>query len=52
MLIIFRGFFMDNKIIPVSDTRSYKQFGNSVALIVVRAITRNMIAEMNTLPAR
>ncbi len=52
MLIIFRGFFMDNKIIAVSDTRAYKQFGNSVAVPVVRAIARNMIAELNTLPVR
>jgi hypothetical protein len=52
MLIIFRGFFMDNKIITVSDTRAYRPFENSVAMPVVRAIGRNMIAEMNTLPVR
>jgi DNA (cytosine-5)-methyltransferase 1 len=52
MLIIFREFFMKNKIITVSDTRAYKQFGNSVAVPVVRAIARNMIVEMNTLPVR
>jgi DNA (cytosine-5)-methyltransferase 1 len=43
---------MDNKIIPVSDIRAYKQFGNSGAVPVVRAIAKNMIVEMNTLPVR
>lgn len=36
-------------IIPVSDTRAYKQFGNSVAVPVIRAIAKNMIATMTKL---
>jgi hypothetical protein len=43
---------MVNKIIPVTDARANKQFGISVAVPVVRAIARNMFAEMNTLPVR
>lgn len=39
--------FPDEFIIPVSDTQAYKQFGNSVAVPVVRAIAKNMIAEMS-----
>lgn len=41
--------FPEDFIIPVSDTRAYKQFGNSVAVPVIRAIAKNMIAEMNVL---
>lgn len=44
--------FPEDFIIPVSDTRAYKQFGNSVAVPVIRAIARNMISEMDTLPVR
>ena len=29
--------------IPVSDTRAYKQFGNAVAVPVVRAIARQLL---------
>ena len=29
-------------IIPVSDTRAYKQFGNSVVVPVIEAIARHM----------
>lgn len=39
--------FPEEFIIPVSDTRAYKQFGNSVAVPVVRAIAKNMLTTMN-----
>ncbi len=35
--------FPENFIIPVSDTQSYKQFGNSVAVPVINAIANNII---------
>lgn len=35
--------FPENFIIPVSDTQSYKQFGNSVAVPVINAIAKNII---------
>jgi len=35
--------FPDNFKIPVSDTQSYKQFGNSVAVPVIEAIARNIL---------
>ena len=38
--------FPEKFIIPVSDTQSYKQFGNSVAVPVVAAVAQNMIAFM------
>lgn len=41
--------FPDNFIIPVSDAQAYKQFGNSVAVPVIRAIANNMIKEMDKL---
>lgn len=44
--------FPEDFIIPVSDTRAYKQFGNSVAVPVVRAIAENIIAEIENLPKR
>ena len=44
--------FPEEFVIPVSDTRAYKQFGNSVAVPVVRAIARNIIAEIENLPKR
>ncbi|MGQ4001954.1 DNA cytosine methyltransferase [Francisellaceae bacterium CB300] len=34
--------FPNNFIIPVSDTQSYRQFGNSVAVPVIRAISKNI----------
>lgn len=34
--------FPEEYIIPVSDARAYKQFGNSVAVPVIRAISRQM----------
>ena len=36
--------FPDEFIIPVSDTQAYRQFGNSVAVPVVRAIAKQMVA--------
>ena len=41
--------FPEEFIIPVSDCRAYKQFGNSVAVPVIREIARNMIHTMNIL---
>lgn len=38
--------FPENFIIPVSDTQAYKQFGNSVAVPVIREIAKKMINEM------
>lgn len=42
--------FPEQFIIPVSDTQAYKQFGNSVAVPVIRAVAKRIIEEMNTLP--
>lgn len=39
--------FPDNFVIPVSDCRAYKQFGNSVAIPVIRAIAKNMLKTMD-----
>jgi DNA (cytosine-5)-methyltransferase 1 len=44
--------FPDKFIIPVSDTQAYKQFGNSVAVPVIRAIAQQLLQEMNALPVR
>ena len=44
--------FPDSFIIPVSNTQAYKQFGNSVAVPVVRAVAKRIVEEMNTLPKR
>ncbi|WP_257674891.1 DNA (cytosine-5-)-methyltransferase [Clostridium felsineum] len=41
--------FPENFIIPVSDTQAYKQFGNSVAVPVVRAVAKQLISEMKRL---
>ena len=38
--------FPEDFIIPVSNTQAYKQFGNSVAVPVIRAIARNMVSEI------
>ncbi len=38
--------FPEQFIIPVSDMQAYKQFGNSVAVPVVRAIAKQLINEM------
>jgi len=42
--------FPEKFIIPVSDTQAYKQFGNSVAVPVIREVARKIINEMNNLP--
>lgn len=39
--------FPEEFIIPVSDTQAYKQFGNSVAVPVVRAVANRIIEEIN-----
>lgn len=39
--------FPEEFIIPVSDTRAYKQFGNSVAVPVIRAISNCILREMD-----
>lgn len=39
--------FPESFVIPVSDTQAYRQFGNSVAVPVVRAIATNMVSAMN-----
>ena len=44
--------FPEEFIITVSDTQAYKQFGNSVAIPVVRAVAKRIIEEMNTLACR
>lgn len=44
--------FPEEFIIPVSDAQAYKQFGNSVAVPVVRAVAGRIMQEMNTLPTR
>lgn len=41
--------FPDEYIIPVSDAQAYKQFGNSVAVPVVRAVAVKMLSEMNNM---
>ena len=38
--------FPENFIIPVSDTQAYKQFGNSVAVPVVRAVAEKIVDEL------
>lgn len=38
--------FPESFIIPVSDAQAYKQFGNSVAVPVIRAIAKIMISEL------
>ena len=39
----------DDFIIPVSDTQAYKQFGNSVAVPVIREVARIMIPHVMTI---
>lgn len=41
--------FPEKFIIPVSNTQAYKQFGNSVAVPVIRAIAEQMIKVMKSL---
>ncbi|MDO4801726.1 MAG: DNA (cytosine-5-)-methyltransferase [Prevotellaceae bacterium] len=44
--------FPENFIIPVSDMQAYKQFGNSVAVPVIRAISKQLINELSNLPRK
>ncbi len=44
--------FPDSFIIPVSNMQAYKQFGNSVAVPVIRAIAKRMREEMGNLPKK
>ncbi len=44
--------FPEEFIITVSDTQAYKQFGNSVAVPVVRAVAKRIVEEMNALSCR
>ena len=44
--------FPEKFIITVSDTQAYKQFGNSVAVPVVRAVAKRMVEEINILSSR
>lgn len=39
--------FPESFIIPVSDTQAYKQFGNSVAIPVVKAVSDKMVEQLN-----
>lgn len=41
--------FPEDFIIPVSDTQAYKQFGNSVAVSVIREIAREMLISLKLL---
>jgi DNA (cytosine-5)-methyltransferase 1 len=42
--------FPENFIIPVSDTQAYKQFGNSVAVPVIRAIAQQIMEAVGSIP--
>lgn len=44
--------FPESFIIPVSDTQAYRQFGNSVAVPVIRAIAKQIINEIHYLPCK
>ncbi len=44
--------FPEEFIIPVSDTQAYKQFGNSVAVPVVRAVAKQIINAVDNLPVK
>lgn len=44
--------FPDSFIIPVSNMQAYKQFGNSVAVPVVRAVAKRIVDEMSVLPVK
>lgn len=43
--------FPEDFVIPVSDPNAYKQFGNSVAVPVIRAIAKQMLKERERLSA-
>lgn len=44
--------FPEKFIITVSDTQAYKQFGNSVAVPVIRAVAKRMLDEIESLPQK
>lgn len=44
--------FPEQFVIPVSDTQAYKQFGNSVAVPVIRAVAKKLVNAMNNLPVK
>ncbi len=44
--------FPEEFIIPVSDTQAYKQFGNSVAVPVVRAVAKQIVDALESLPVK
>lgn len=44
--------FPEKFIIPVSDMQAYKQFGNSVAVPVIRAVASKLINELETFEAK
>lgn len=44
--------FPEKFIIPVSDTQAYKQFGNSVAVPVIREVAKCIIREIGRLPEK
>lgn len=44
--------FPDSFVIPVSNMQAYKQFGNSVAVPVVRAVAKRIVEEMHGLPVK
>ena len=44
--------FPEQFVIPVSDTQAYKQFGNPVAVPVVRAVAKKLVEAISTLPIK
>ncbi|MCX6717006.1 MAG: DNA cytosine methyltransferase [Candidatus Taylorbacteria bacterium] len=42
--------FPENFIIPVSDNQAYKQFGNSVAVPVIKALAKQIIRTLEKIP--
>lgn len=41
--------FPDKFVIPVSDTQAYKQFGNSVAVPVIKSLAKNILGQLTLL---
>ena len=41
--------YPDSFVIPVSDTQAYKQFGNSVAVPVIKALAKRITKELRTM---
>ena len=40
--------FPDNYKIPVSDNQAYRQFGNSVAIPVIKCLAEKILVQLNT----